>query len=1199
MGTDPWCAVVWLVFFSVFTLNLMSVRERFFSQKNNGGVFMKKIFIVALMLLTSLSIAACARRADQVTVTLTSELEEATLTVSPSATVDVDTQVTVEASEVAGYTFAHWKNVETGIEVSTNRVYTFPAVASLTLEAVYTEDVAIADVDTTLTSALASAVLTKTPTGPVAPGTEVTIEASSVSGYEFVHWWDEDANAVFAETAVYTFVLSEDKNLVAVYVEEGVEVVDITFESDTTEAVMTMTPIGPVAKGTEVTIEASSVTGYLFLHWLDVGADAVLAETKSHTFTLNTNMTLKAVYEEEPTDPDTVNATLTSNIVDSVMTMTPTGPVAPGTEVTIETSEMEGHVFLHWWDVYADALFAETLTHTFTLNEDMNLKAVYITEAAHQAALVLADFDGGLGHLETLMANFMTTDAFALEFVMVMEVDDSGMILSNGGEDHEMRLTYRNVKDGDVTMHELKVYAKLPDFDGPGDALDLHFIVIEHPGHVEMYVDVGILLDQLTMETGLNLRVLLGFQNDYVYVNLPHELAGEFFEEILAMFEEEMDEIGFDPDLFDDVLAELHRFEKYFTLDYFEDLEDLDVDMEQDDTHIHTIMIMNSALVKTIFEDMFEDVYAIAYLIAEEGELPPYEDFIASSDYAELMLMLGMMEPFPMRMIYEPYSEDWMRMHLDLREILEPYGDGMDFIEAFYISVDAYTYAEITLPDDAKDITDLAKEMLQFAFMMEIVQFSYSVFNQPDVPEDTHTLADLDDMGYSFGMPFIDRELSTVTAMDDKTDFELDFYLSSNGEPLFHTPISLAMLEDVFDFGDPSELDREAFLAIIDLIDEDNISLYLIAKELLVFLEEMLQDPEVPDFDLYDELIHDIPRYPEAVIVRTYDEGDYGSYEVHYVVESSVSSAYDHFMNFFDGSPGWDVMVVQNDPDRFAMQAWHDDEESTIFFVEVRDRSGYQNAILIQVTKTFDPVSRIPDDDYDGLEDIAGFPRYPGSVITFGWESSENVYIEYVAPDTEPFDVWDYFDRLSLEPGWNFEDSEYEDGYGMVFFTSDTHELWIHAYHSDEFPGATTYHLNLNEIVAPDFPDEDLIDLDDIDGVPRYTGSFLVDGYGSEDDGELDWHRLYLVENIATLNVYLFYFEGLNADEYWFNIRCGFSIADDWGWLYYYSHTHSLYIRFNYDDTFANAVRIHIDYDERHLPEDISVASPYLDSLLA
>jgi|GEM_PF-1097327 len=1089
---------------------------------------MKKLFVVVLLALSTLALAACnVRVVEQATITLTSDLEEAVLTIAPSATVDVDTEVTVEASEIDGYTFTHWENVETGVEVSTDRVYTFPAVANMTLKAVYLEDTAVEDVDIVLSSDLGEAVLSKTPTGPVAPGTEVTVSASSVSGYVFLHWLDSDAEAVLTENASHTFSLSQNMNLVAVYAQEAVDDVNIAFESNVSGATMTKTPTGAVAPGTEVTISASEESGYVFEHWLDVSTSAVVSENRSHTFVLNQNRTLRAVY---------------------------------------------------------------------------------LTEAAHEAKLVLEAFDGDLTHLEPLMANFMASDAFTIEFEMVMQIAEAA-ILSSEAERHEMRFVYRNVEFEDTMMHELEVYAKLPDMDIPGDALELHFIVVEHEDYIEMYADVGVLLDQLSMETGMNLRLMLGFANDYVYVNLPHEMVEDFFGELLVMFEDEMGEIDFDPAMIDVVLAELHRFEKYFTLDYYDAHEDLDLDMEREDSHIHTIMTMNSDLIKALFEDLFEDVYSIAYLVAEEGELPPYEDFIASPDYAEMMLMLGMIEPFAMTMTYEPSTEDWMRLSLDLHEILEPYGDGMDVVEEFYINIDFHSDAEITLPTDAKDVTDLAKEMLQFALMMEVMQFSYRVLHQPDVPEDTYTLSDLDALGYSFNMPFIDREMSTVTVASDKTDFELDFYLSSNNEALFHAPISLDELDDAFDFDEPGDLDREGFLSIIGFIDEENISLYLIALELLAFMREELQDPLVPDGDLYPELIHEIPRYEGAVIVRTYDWTEYGSVEVHYVAETTVSSVFTHYINFFDEDDGWDVMIVDSESSHFGMHVWHEDLEGVSFWVYAYDGSGYQNAISIEVTKTFPPEPDFPDDDQGDLQDIESVPRYPGSVLYYGDDDGDNQYRTYLVADAEPSLVWtDYAHYLETETDWMLEWSYYDEGddHGTMFFRSETHELWINVFRSHTFPDATKYHVGLMKIEEPEFPDEDQVDLDDIAEVPRYTGSVMVDGW---DDDFYDYQdRTYLVDGTHPEDVYIFYFSLFDGSPDWVMVEGGYDEEDEWGYMRFDTDTHTLWIDISDSRSFPGATWYFIELQEIVEPEfpeedqtdhgDIEAVPRYLESVL-
>lgn len=180
---------------------------------------MKKIVAFLVMLVMAFTLAACDGTIEEnlVDITLESDVAEAELTQEP-AEVAEGMEVTVTASEVDGYEFTAWVDGE-GSEVSTERTYTFTAEEAITLEAVYDEvsggngD----DYSLNISSGLEEASWTVSEEGPYDPGDEVTIEASEVDTYTFLHWIDSDTDTVLSENRSFTFTVDEDSNIEAVY----------------------------------------------------------------------------------------------------------------------------------------------------------------------------------------------------------------------------------------------------------------------------------------------------------------------------------------------------------------------------------------------------------------------------------------------------------------------------------------------------------------------------------------------------------------------------------------------------------------------------------------------------------------------------------------------------------------------------------------------------------------------------------------------------------------------------------------------------------------------------------------------------------------------------------------------------------------------------------------------------------------------
>jgi len=180
---------------------------------------MKKIVAFLVMLVMAFTLAACDGEVEEnlVDITLESDVSEANLTQDP-AEVTEGMEVTVTASEVDGYAFSAWVDSE-GSEVSTERTYTFTAEDAITIEAVY-DEVNSGNGDTyslNISSGLETASWTVSEDGPYDPGDEVTIEASEVDTYSFLHWIDSDSETVLSEERSFTFTVDEDSNIEAVY----------------------------------------------------------------------------------------------------------------------------------------------------------------------------------------------------------------------------------------------------------------------------------------------------------------------------------------------------------------------------------------------------------------------------------------------------------------------------------------------------------------------------------------------------------------------------------------------------------------------------------------------------------------------------------------------------------------------------------------------------------------------------------------------------------------------------------------------------------------------------------------------------------------------------------------------------------------------------------------------------------------------
>ena len=158
-------------------------------------------------------------------VTLTSNLPSGVgtdTTLTGAGSFDYNTQVTITASDVTGYTFKRW--TLNGEEVSTDKSYTF--TMSDTTKGEYK---AVYDINTyTVTTTSDTAGATLTGAGTYNYNAEVTLTAEDVEGYVFSYWEYNGTNV--SSNKSYTFTMSESTE--GTYKAVYVEAIELTINAD-------------------------------------------------------------------------------------------------------------------------------------------------------------------------------------------------------------------------------------------------------------------------------------------------------------------------------------------------------------------------------------------------------------------------------------------------------------------------------------------------------------------------------------------------------------------------------------------------------------------------------------------------------------------------------------------------------------------------------------------------------------------------------------------------------------------------------------------------------------------------------------------------------------------------------------------------------------------------------------------------------
>lgn len=185
-------------------------------------------------------------------------------------------EVTVTADDVAGKRFSKWTD-ENGNTLSENLFYTFTVSQSLTLKAQFVNEFTVTVVGGTLPENKTS--------GTFVENTSVTVTADEVSEATFGGWRPEGEAEYISTEKVYTFTVTKDVVLKAVYT-------------------CTVTVINGIGGGTydvgaEVTV---SVPDYAMAYdqefdkWLD-GENVVKSSSQTYTFAAEKDITLTPVFK--------------------------------------------------------------------------------------------------------------------------------------------------------------------------------------------------------------------------------------------------------------------------------------------------------------------------------------------------------------------------------------------------------------------------------------------------------------------------------------------------------------------------------------------------------------------------------------------------------------------------------------------------------------------------------------------------------------------------------------------------------------------------------------------------------------------------------------------------------------------------------------------------------------------------------------
>lgn len=838
---------------------------------------------------------------------------------------------------------------------------------------------------------------------------------------------------------------------------------EVNVGANIPEAEIEVVPQDDFEIDTEITLTAPEVEDFVFVHWIEIESGEVISTDNPYQFTLEDSVALEAVYDSA------VVINISSELDAAIIDVGPSDQVVEGEDVTIEATAPDGYVFEHWFNTTTGEVISEANPYSFVAEETVALEAIFVSKDIKDAEEALDDFDHDFGHMDTLIENFETTTAMTMEMEFSMQVDTE-----NGEEIITVNLLQRTTEVEPI-ISETILTLSAPDM--PQEDITMHIMVEETENFYEAYVDIGFFLDMLNEEEDFNAREIFAIDNDILHIVVPSELREAFSTLFLDTLEEEFTEEPIDEETLEKVLEDLNTMKATYDLAYFTALGGLDIEAEiVDENDILTTVMVNPEAMGHIFEDIFKDAYAIMLLV-DDTDLPTYEEVIQMPDYQEILWLIDELEAFEMTMRHTPSSDDTLTMHLNLHDYLTQIdtGDAFEDINAMDFTITMRDDAEFSTFDTAKNIYDIAEEFFMITFLDESLNYLKQIDNLDNLEEGTYSIETLtQEYQLHFHLPIIDYTNSTITI--DAGEIYLDLIYEHNQEPFFNAPVSFTELKDLGIDQEELPETREAFLAMLEPYNQDNLNIYQILIELMHFAEEIAPEdpidpeptPKFPEEDLvqYEDLTT-FPRYPESILIEGM-ASDVEQIRI-YLSEADPMVIYDYYDDYIQGLDAWEIVNKGYDTQE-SIGYFELSSETQSTDIVINPSPDYESATEIIIYQRDDDITQdpqdIPEEDTVALDDIEGVPRFPDSVLIEGFDKDGLMIRNYLS-DGELQDIYqfyfEYYDDSDIwsivEQSLNVEASE---GY-LTAVLDDMTSVIIAIYESETYADALEINVQYSE----------------------------------------------------------------------------------------------------------------------------------------
>lgn len=298
-------------------------------------------------------------------------------TVTPAqAEVAAGGSITFNAAANTGYRFLNWN----GNANNTNTFYTVsPVNNDMEVTANFMQTFAVT---ATATQGAAPTVSANTAAhdGRYDAGSQVTVTAGQVDGYEFSYWTvngTPDNQATNAEYVINS--LSEDITLVANYA----PVYRVRLYKNNNNVVVTLNGAGNYREGTNAEVSATFDNNlYTFNGWSNFGNQNIISTDNPYQFAVNSNVDLTAnftvntVYHTVTVNTEGTGCYVTSDQIANIVSGQG-NQVEANSEITLVPHAVGNYRLVRWTVGNTNYPAAQYPTYTTTVNSDLTITAVF------------------------------------------------------------------------------------------------------------------------------------------------------------------------------------------------------------------------------------------------------------------------------------------------------------------------------------------------------------------------------------------------------------------------------------------------------------------------------------------------------------------------------------------------------------------------------------------------------------------------------------------------------------------------------------------------------------------------------------------------------------------------------------------------------------------------------------------------------